>query len=323
MDEEPRRRRRRQPSRHAHRLGGGRRLVEQRGVGDLQAGQLGDRRLEVEQRLEPALADLRLVRRVGRVPRRVLEDVALDHAGGDGGVVAHPDQRAARPVLGGEAAQGAEHVGFAACRRQVQGVVTDRSRQRLVEQRVEAVDAERVEHVAQLVVVGADVAPHEVVGGGSKRLGHLMLSGARWGLVHPRCRRHLRASAGGDRPVFPLRRAWATCPACFPASPHPSVRSPERFRGGCSFGAARHSASSSPGGFVGAAQRSAAGSPRQQAPIARTYGNGLTAAPPRGCTSKCRWLIAALPVLPTVPIIWPALTGTPTSIPGAMLARWA
>ena len=38
-----------------------------------------DHRLEVEQRLQPALADLGLVRRVGRVPRRVLEHVALDH----------------------------------------------------------------------------------------------------------------------------------------------------------------------------------------------------------------------------------------------------
>ena len=39
-----------------HRLGGGGALVEQRGVGGRQAGQVADHRLEVEQRLEPALA---------------------------------------------------------------------------------------------------------------------------------------------------------------------------------------------------------------------------------------------------------------------------
>ena len=66
---------------HRHRLGGRRGLVEQRGVGDLEAGELGDHRLEVEQRLEPALADLGLVGRVRRVPGGVLEHVAQDHRG--------------------------------------------------------------------------------------------------------------------------------------------------------------------------------------------------------------------------------------------------
>ena len=65
--------------RHRHGLGGGGGLVEQRGVGELQAGQVDDHRLEVEQRLEPALADLGLVGRVGGVPARVLQHVALDH----------------------------------------------------------------------------------------------------------------------------------------------------------------------------------------------------------------------------------------------------
>ena len=51
-----------------HRLRGGGGLVEQRGVGGGQAGEVADHRLEVEQGLEPALGDLRLVRRVGGVP---------------------------------------------------------------------------------------------------------------------------------------------------------------------------------------------------------------------------------------------------------------
>ncbi len=129
-------------TRHAHRLGGRRRLVEQRCVRHLEARQLGDRRLEVEQRFQPALADLRLVRRVGRVPRRVLEHVALDHAGRDGGVVAHPDQAGAGLVLGSDAAQRGEHLRLAARRREVERLVTDRVGDRLVEQCLERADAE-------------------------------------------------------------------------------------------------------------------------------------------------------------------------------------
>ena len=71
------------PAQQRHRLGRGRRLVEQRGVGDGQAGEVGDHRLEVQQRLQPALADLGLVGRVGGVPGRVLEHVAPDHRRGD------------------------------------------------------------------------------------------------------------------------------------------------------------------------------------------------------------------------------------------------
>ena len=66
---------------HVHRLGGRGGFVEQRRVRDRQAGQVDHHRLEVEQRLESALGDLRLVRRVLRVPARVLQDVAQDHGG--------------------------------------------------------------------------------------------------------------------------------------------------------------------------------------------------------------------------------------------------
>ena len=52
--------------RQGHGLGGGGALVEQRGVGDLQAGEVDHHGLEVEQRLQPALGDLRLVGRVLR-----------------------------------------------------------------------------------------------------------------------------------------------------------------------------------------------------------------------------------------------------------------
>ncbi len=66
-----------------HRLGGRGGLVEQRGVGGRQTGEVADHGLEVDQRLEPALGDLGLVRRVGGVPAGVLEHVAADHRRGD------------------------------------------------------------------------------------------------------------------------------------------------------------------------------------------------------------------------------------------------
>ena len=81
------------PVQHGHGLGCGRGLVEQRGVGDVHAGQFAHHRLEVEQRFEPTLGDLGLVGRVGRVPTGVLEDVAPDDGGSNGLVVAHADHR--------------------------------------------------------------------------------------------------------------------------------------------------------------------------------------------------------------------------------------
>ena len=82
-----------------HRLGGGGRLVQHRRVGDRHAGQVADHRLEVDQRLEPALRDLGLVRRVRGVPGRVLEHVAQDHARRVRAVVALADERFQHLVL--------------------------------------------------------------------------------------------------------------------------------------------------------------------------------------------------------------------------------
>ena len=85
--------------RHGHSLGRRRRLVEKRGVGDLEPGQVAHHGLEVQQCLEPALADLRLIGRIGRVPRRVLQYVPLDRRRRDRPVIALPDERGQNPVL--------------------------------------------------------------------------------------------------------------------------------------------------------------------------------------------------------------------------------
>ena len=98
IDEEAVRARLRHPPRHGHGLGGGGCFVEQRGVGDLEPRQIDDHGLKIQQGFEPALADLRLIRRIGRVPRRVFQHVALDDGGQMRAVIALADQRGHRAV---------------------------------------------------------------------------------------------------------------------------------------------------------------------------------------------------------------------------------
>ena len=87
--------------RHTHRFRGGGCFVEQGSIGDFQPGQVADHGLEVQQRLQPSLRDLGLVRGVGGVPGRVLEDVALDRRRSDRAVVTLADHRGPDLVLGG------------------------------------------------------------------------------------------------------------------------------------------------------------------------------------------------------------------------------
>ena len=152
-----------------HRFGGGGGFIEEGGVGDRQGGEVGDERLEVEQRLEPSLRDLRLVRRVGGVPARVLHDVALDDLRRERVVIAHPDVRPIQLVLGGEAAERLEHLALGPPRRQRQRAPqADVLRHDGVDERVERLVPQRGEHAPRLVGPRSDVAGHEAVGGGER-----------------------------------------------------------------------------------------------------------------------------------------------------------
>ena len=152
-----------QPAAHRHRLGRRGRLVEQRRVGEVHAGEVGDHRLEVQERLEPALGDLGLVRRVGRVPGRVLEHVAQDDRRRDRAGVAQADERGRHLVAGGELPELGEHLGLGAARRERRAARRRGStRHRGVDQRVERLDPERGEHRACSVRGRADVAVGEL-----------------------------------------------------------------------------------------------------------------------------------------------------------------
>ncbi len=61
-----------------HGFGRGRRFVKQRGIGDVERGQVRDHGLEIEQRFEPALRELGLVGRVSSVPTGIFQNVALN-----------------------------------------------------------------------------------------------------------------------------------------------------------------------------------------------------------------------------------------------------
>ena len=81
------------------RLGDGGGFIEEGGIGDVEAGEVLDDLLEVQQRFESALGDLGLVGGVGGVPGGVLDQVAADDGRGDRVVVALADELGAHDVL--------------------------------------------------------------------------------------------------------------------------------------------------------------------------------------------------------------------------------
>ena len=171
VDGEPVRRPAHRAVHQRHRFCGGGALVEHRGVGDLEPGQVGDHRLEVQQRLEAALADLRLVRGVGGVPGGVLKYVAAQHRWRQRVEVALPDHRHRDGVGVGHGAQFCERFLLAgggqqlieAGRDAVVGQrVEDACGQRLIGQFVEGTHADGLEHGRDGIGVRSDVAIGEV-----------------------------------------------------------------------------------------------------------------------------------------------------------------
>ena len=104
------------------------------------------------------MRDLRLVRRIGGVPGRRLEHVALDNAGRDRVVVAEPDHRTFDDVPRGECAQRLQRARFTECRRQVEvAVEPDLRGYGCVYQLVDTRRADRGKHALGVRGAWADV----------------------------------------------------------------------------------------------------------------------------------------------------------------------
>ena len=152
--------------RHRHRLGGSGGFVEQRGVGDVEAGEFADHGLEIDQRLEPALGDFGLIGGVGGVPARVLQHVAQHHRRGVGAVIAEADEGFFEHVALGEAAQFGDGGGLVDGVGQVHGALgADAAGHDAGGEVVECCGTDDGKHLRDVGVRGGDVAGDETVGG--------------------------------------------------------------------------------------------------------------------------------------------------------------
>ncbi|MNI40033.1 hypothetical protein D3C73_942320 [compost metagenome] len=148
-----------------HRLGRRRGLIQQRSIGQLQPGQVDDHLLEIEQRLEPALRDLGLVRRVSGVPPGIFQHIAQDDSRGDRAVIAHADQAGPDLVLLGVTAQLGQRGFFVKGRRQVERPVEENARRHgLLDQLDATAQAKAVEHRLLLGSIRAEVTAQESIG---------------------------------------------------------------------------------------------------------------------------------------------------------------
>ena len=150
--------------RHTDRLGGSRRFVEQRGIGDRHAGELADHRLVVDQRLQPALGDLGLIGRVGGVPAGVFQHIPENHRRRVRAIIAEADQAFLRAVAGRERPQLGEAGGLVDRRRQRHRLLgADAGGHGFRRQLVQGGGADHCQHGVDLVLRGGDVAGDEGV----------------------------------------------------------------------------------------------------------------------------------------------------------------
>ncbi len=152
-----------EPTRHRHALGGCRRLVEQRGVGDIQAGEVRDHRLEIEKDFEPALGDLGLIRGVGGVPGGIFEHVPLDHGGRDGVVISETDQRGDNLILRRQLGEPIDHLRLTHWLRHLESRVEDGLWHRLGDQVVQRGCTHRRKHFLDVFGSGSYMAICELL----------------------------------------------------------------------------------------------------------------------------------------------------------------
>ena len=164
-----------------HGFGGGGGFVEQGGVGDRQAGEVADQGLEVQQRFQAALGNLRLVRGVGGVPGRVFQEVTQDRRRRMAVVVALADISLEQLVLACDGLDPGQGLGFAQAVFQAEHAgALDAFRDHAGAQGFEGVKTQAGEHVLLVFLARADVAGDEFVGGGQINGHGALLRLQRW-----------------------------------------------------------------------------------------------------------------------------------------------
>ncbi len=149
---------------HAHGLGGGSRLVKQRGIGDRHAGEVADHMLEDQQGFEAPLGDFRLIGRVLGVPAGIFKDIAQDDGRGDGVVKAQSDIGTEHPVPGRQFLQVLQQLIFADRGLLIEGFFeTDAGGDGLVDERVQGVYADLRQHIAFFGFIRPDMTEGESV----------------------------------------------------------------------------------------------------------------------------------------------------------------
>ena len=152
---------------HHHGLRGGGRLVQHGGVGQTQGREIHDHLLEGDQHFEPGLADFGLVGRVGRIPVRILHDIAPDDRRRDGAVVAHADHGDGGDVCRRDLSRQLVEPVFVQRLRQFEGTAaTDRVGHGLIDQFVHGFETQGIEHDGDILGMRPDMASCEIVGPG-------------------------------------------------------------------------------------------------------------------------------------------------------------
>ena len=132
-------------------------FVQQRRVRQRQPGQFRHDGLEVQQRFQTALGDLRLVRRVLRVPGGVFQHVPLDHRRRQRAMVPHPDERPVHAVATGQFLHRRQHLALGAGGRQIEVVTADRFRHASITQIIKAREPQRGQHSRLAVRIRSEV----------------------------------------------------------------------------------------------------------------------------------------------------------------------
>ncbi|MCY1423592.1 hypothetical protein D9M71_393080 [compost metagenome] len=168
-----------------HGFGSGGGFVEQRGVGDRQAGEVADQGLEVQQRFQAALGNFWLVRGVGGVPGRVFQQVAQDRRRRVGAVVALADVGLEQLVFSRDGLDQGQGIGFAQAVFQAEDAgALDAVGNHAGAQGFQGVETEAVEHGLLVTGARADVTGDEFVGGSQIDLGHVSAPQASaWALI--------------------------------------------------------------------------------------------------------------------------------------------